>query len=169
MRHATAPGETTAGQHKAKAFDGAEERDAYLESSYSYPEHDDWPSTLVFVWVHAEELRDAFLRWWELSPGGHDEQLRRWEVSRFGTQLEPAAHAIVRWRVIRTIDGIRKRGREPRVLYESLTERLTWEYAAEATKRIDGEGTLDYLARLVVAAAVQAEPPQARLPYPEEA
>lgn len=168
MRQAAEAGsERGEGTHRARVYASAEERDAYLESFYAYPEHDDWPSTLVFCWVHAEELRDEFLRWWERSPGNHDEMLARWEVSRFGTRLEPAAHAVVRWRVIRTIDGIRKRGREPRVLYESQSERLMWEYAVEATKRREGEGTLDYLAR-VSAAVIPQAPPQARLPYREE-
>lgn len=167
MRHATEPGTSAPGERKARAFENGEERDAALEADYRYTEHDEWPSTLAFVWVHAEELRDEFFRWWEKCGGEWQDQLRRWEVKRFGNQLEPGAHAIIRWRVIRNIDGIRKRGREPRVLFESLTERLTWQHATEAITRGDSEGSLEFLGRIVESVTKRKVNPDLRLPYRE--
>lgn len=183
MRHATEPGEGSATEARARKFENGAERDAYLESNYRYHEHDQWESTLAFVWVHAEELQQEFTAYWEKCGGEWDEQLRRFEVKRFGNQLELGAHAILRFRVVRTIDRIRKRGREPRVLFESITERLTWEHATEstpreaievgtddATRERNDTRTIRRLSRIVAmaqAGMAKAAPVAPRMPYRE--
>lgn len=80
-----------------------DERDQRIESRYLYDRRGE-RSTMVFVDVYRNELVREFFEWradmtrqgiWQGE--GVYEALRRWERSRFGTDLDVGAHGILRF------------------------------------------------------------------------
>lgn len=81
--------------------ESADDRDARLEEFYSYDRRGE-RSTMAFVSVYRDELVTAFFAWREQEYQAHRttgegifDGLRRWEVGRFGAQLDAAPHGIL--------------------------------------------------------------------------
>lgn len=81
--------------------EGIDERDARLESNYSYDRRDE-RSTMAFVSVYSGELTREFFEWREreyqlgrTTGEGIFDGLRRWEVGRFGARLDNGPHGVL--------------------------------------------------------------------------
>lgn len=81
--------------------ESADDRDARLESGYSYDRLGE-RTTMAFVSVYRDSLVDAFYEWREreyqlhrTTGEGVFDGLRRWEVSRFGAQLDNGPHGML--------------------------------------------------------------------------
>ena len=81
--------------------EGIDERNARLESNYSYDRRDE-RSTMAFVSVYSGELTREFFEWREreyqlgrTTGEGIFDGLRRWEVGRFGARLDNGPHGVL--------------------------------------------------------------------------
>lgn len=91
-----------------KVYDSQEERDAALERRYSFDREGE-RSALAYISRHAPELVEAFFAWLRDGHATGDAlaDLPTWERERFGAELEPAAHGIMRFEVRRALGGPR--------------------------------------------------------------
>lgn len=78
-----------------------DERDARLESDYSYDRRGE-RSTMAFVSVYSGDLTREFFEWREreyqlgrTTGEGIFDGLRRWEVGRFGSRLDHGPHGVL--------------------------------------------------------------------------
>lgn len=81
--------------------ESADDRDARLEAFYSYDRRGE-RSTMAFVSVYRDELVADFFAWRErefqarrTTGEGIFDALRRWEIGRFGAQLDAGPHGIL--------------------------------------------------------------------------
>lgn len=81
--------------------ESADDRDARLEAAYSYDRMGE-RSTMAFVSVYRDQLVKAFFEWREREYQTHRttgegifDGFRRWQVSKFGSQLDRGPHGIL--------------------------------------------------------------------------
>lgn len=149
----------------ARAFRTQDDRDAYLESTYTYDrrEFGEVYSTLLLVSDRREEFAAEFLRRFSHGAfvGTSCEAFGDWQEQRFGRELEPAAFAIL-WSLVnmsvisgRSFESKRKRARP---FWRTNEEMALWCACVHDNPRHEGEGTEDWLTRIAVyAGALRGE------------
>jgi len=106
-----------------------QERDRRVEEVYAYHREDPFMSTPAYVSQNRDELAQDFFAWLGTidADSGAADALPMWEVSKFGAELEPVAHGIMRFAVK---CGLSKGPKLPDPQWPSVAIRVATEAAA---------------------------------------
>jgi hypothetical protein len=169
VRRATDPGSerTENAYRQPRKFPTRDDRDAYLESTYTYDrrEFGDVHSTLQLVSDRREEFVEEFHREFMRGrlTGPVAEAFEDWQVKRFGRVLEPTAYGIL-WTLIdlrvvydRTGKTHEAKSRRARPLWRSIDQMDLWCSCVRDVRREEGEGIEDWLRRIARYAGAKLE------------
>jgi hypothetical protein len=160
MRHATDSSRARGGEQSLRpaVYQNAEERDAHLESTYTYDrsEFDGcYPTTLLLISDYREELAEEFYRRFSQGHlgGTAREAFGDWQEQRFGRELDSAARGIL-WNYVymRVVSGPSFEYKRKRAcpIWKSKAEKELWTACVQDNPKRDGEGIEDYLRRIAV-------------------